>query len=382
MAITRPLKWDTASAALKQMTDAELELVAYQLRKAWATDLSGTYTGACDRSGGATATNGFGACYRGDNDSPTASGVTHLAFLQDKRKNAVHTTKTDAYNEATWDNAGDNDDTFSAPSEATFDASEAGRQAFYYEEYIGSAPSVPDAATLKAHSYLYWDGSGYSKVEGVEANLIDTIIKLANYEMMNGDGVGLLSLATSSPGSDYTDLGFFHQNTIMNWSSYDTGLGGADVVATNNLYIRTTDSSYDEASAKSASNNIFLRWDDSSSNIKQADTSSSFTLIDNVLMPVWKRSSNFNGVSGDYAFPRYKFDTSAPASSTFERQMGTLLDTVYTDGTTSHSGSDSAELVGGAGGTYYIARYGSGATTTNTTHYMVAYFANANAVRT
>ena len=84
MAITRPLKWDTASAALKQMTDAELELVAYQLRKAWATDLSGTYTGACDRSGGATATNGFGACYRGDNDSPTASGVTHLAFLQDK----------------------------------------------------------------------------------------------------------------------------------------------------------------------------------------------------------------------------------------------------------------------------------------------------------
>ena len=168
----------------------------------------------------------------------------------------------------------------------------------------------------------------------------------------------------------------------MNWSSYDTGLGGADVVATNNLYIRTTDSSYDEASAKSASNNIFLRWDDSSSNIKQADTSSSFTLIDNVLMPVWKRSSNFNGVSGDYAFPRYKFDTSAPASSTFERQMGTLLDTVYTDGTTSHTGSNSAELVGGAGGTYYIARYGSGATTTNTTHYMVAYFANANAVRT
>ena len=73
--------------------------------------------------------------------------------------------------------------------------------------------------------------------------------------MMNGDGVGLLSLATSSPGSDYTDLGFFHQNTIMNWSSYDTGLGGADVVATNNLYIRTTDSSYDEASAKSAALN-------------------------------------------------------------------------------------------------------------------------------
>ena len=45
------------------------------------------------------------------------------------------------------------------------------------------------------YSYAYWDGSGYVKIEGVEANILDTIIKLANNEMLNGDKVGTIQLS-------------------------------------------------------------------------------------------------------------------------------------------------------------------------------------------
>ena len=380
MAITKPLKWDTTSAALKQMTDAELELVAYQLRKAWASDLLGTYNGNA-RDSSATTTNGYGALYVGPSASPAISGVSNLITLYDKRKNAVHTTKADSgYSEGTFDNAADNDDTFTAPSEATFDASETIISTYHYEEYVPhgvvAIPDAPTPTTLRDHSYLYWDASGYAKVEGTTANIIDTIIKLANYEMMNGDYVGLLEIASGSPGSDYTELGLFHTNTVMTWSSYQTDGGGSSVSASSNLYLRTQNSSYDEAAAKSASDNIFLRWDNSTGGVKQSSPASAFSMIANVLMPIWKRSSNFNGVSGDYGFPRYKFSASAAGSNTYERQIAYILDTVYTDSTSTDA------LVGGAGGTYYKTRYGSGSLTTNSAHYVIAYLPDANAVRT
>ncbi len=369
MAVVRPIRWQASTTALKEMSDSDLELLSYHLRKAWAADLSATYTGAADRNGSATATNGFGAIYRGGSGSASSSDYEYITALTDKRKNAVYTSKSNN----SFDNFADDDDTFDAPSEATFDATEAVRQTFYYEEWLNaSPPGDPSSATKNTNSYIKWDSSGYLKIEGLDANLIDTIIAHANYNMMNDDGVGLLSVATSSPGGDYTDLGLFHQNTIMSFDtgSPDTGGGSTAVVATNNLYVRTQNSSFDESTPRAAETSKFMLWDSSNKHLEQVDiTSNDYTnIITNVLLPIWKRSSSFGGTSGDYGFPRYKFETSAP-SATHNRNMGTLLDTVYTD---------SAELaftesLASESGTYYKSRYGNGGVTTNTTHYLTAY---------
>ena len=132
--------------------------------------------------------------------------------------------------------------------------------------------------------------------------------------MMNDDGVGLLTTATSSPGGDYTDLGAFHQNTIMSFStsSPDTSGGSSSVVATHNLYIRTQNSSFDEATPRASETSKFMLWNSSNNILQQVDIASNdyTNIITNVLLPIWKRSSNFDGTSGDYGFPRYKFETS------------------------------------------------------------------------
>tara|TARA_Y100000816_G_C26099306_1_gene582311 strand:- start:365 stop:1504 length:1140 start_codon:yes stop_codon:yes gene_type:complete len=378
MAVNRPIRWEASSTALKEMSDSDLELLSYHLRKAWAADLSATYTGDADRNGSATATNGFGAIYRGGSGSASDSNYEYVTALTDKRKNAVYTSKS---NNA-FDNNADDDDTFDAPSEATFDASEAVRQTFYYEEWLNaSPPGDPSNATKNSESYVKWDSSGYLKIEGVDANLIDTIIAHANYNMLNDDGVGLLSVATSSPGGDYTDLGAFHQNTIM---TFDTGSpttdgGGSSVVATNNLYIRTQNSSFDEATPRAAETSKFMLWDAGNTRLIQVDIASNdyANLITNILLPIWKRSSSFGGTSGDYGFPRYKFETSVP-SNTYDRNQGTLLDTVYTD---SAEQGVFGVSIGSESGTYYKARYGTGATSTLTTHYFTAYVPSG-AVRT
>tara|TARA_A100001037_G_scaffold55112_1_gene47416 strand:- start:17432 stop:18571 length:1140 start_codon:yes stop_codon:yes gene_type:complete len=370
MAVNRPIRWEASSTALREMSDSDLELLSYHLRKAWAADLVATYTGAADRDGSATSTNGFGAIYRGASGSASDSNYEYVTALTDKRKNAVYTSKS---NNA-FDNNADNDDTFDGPSEADFDASEATRQTFYYEEWLNaSPPGDPSNATKNSESYVKWDSSGYLKIEGVDANLIDTIIAHANYNMLNDDGVGLLSVATSSPGGDYTDLGQFHQNTIMtfNTGSPTTDGGGSEVVATNNLYIRTQNSSFDEATPRAAETSKFMLWDAGNTRLIQVDIASNdyTNLITNILLPIWKRSSSFGGVSGDYGFPRYKFETSAP-SNTYDRNQGTLLDTVYTD---SAEQSVWGVSIGSESGTYYRARYGSGGTSTLTTHYFTAY---------
>ena len=377
MAVVRPIRWQASTTALKGMSDSDLELLSYHLRKAWAADLSATYTGDADRDGSATSTNGFGAIYRGGGSSASSSDYEYITALEDKRKNAVYTSKSNN----SHDNYGDDDDSFTGPSEATFDASLATRQTFYYEEWLNATPpDDPSSATKNTNTYVGWNTSGYLKLQGDDANLIDTIIAHANYNMMNDDGVGLLSVATSSPGGDYTDLGVFHQNTIMSFStgSPDTSGGSSSVVATHNLYIRTQNSSFDEATPRASETSKFMLWNSSTNILQQVDIASNdyTNIITNVLLPVWKRSSDFGGTTGDYGFPRYKFETSFSNDDHLSLQ-GTLIDSYYTDGTEHLFGVS----IGSTSGTYYRARYGSGSTTTGSTHFLVAYLPTG-AVRT
>ena len=38
---------------------------------------------------------------------------------------------------------------------------------------------------MTSKNYVVWDSSGYVKIESETANILDTIIKLANNEMLN-----------------------------------------------------------------------------------------------------------------------------------------------------------------------------------------------------
>ena len=121
-----------------------------------------------------------------------------------------------------------------------------------------------------------------------------------------------------------------------------------------------------------------MLWNSSTNILQQVDIASNdyTNIITNVLLPIWKRSSNFDGTSGDYGFPRYKFETSF-SNADHQSLQGTLTDSVYTDGA-EHLFSQS---IGTTSGTYYRARYGSGSTTIDSTNFLVAYVPTG-AVRT
>ena len=94
MAIRRPLRWDTATGALKEMSDSDLELLAYYTRYHWAQEHLATYTSNAYRDGSATATNGLGAPYRTNSTSATDSNYTHYGAYNDTRKTPTNHGKS------------------------------------------------------------------------------------------------------------------------------------------------------------------------------------------------------------------------------------------------------------------------------------------------
>ena len=120
-------------------------------------------------------------------------------------------------------------------------------------------------------------------------------------------------------------------------------------------------------------NNRYVLWNSSSNRIDQVANASTYSIIDNVLLPVWKRSANFDGTTGDFGFPRYEI-VEVPNAGTHRKDRGVVSDTVYSDGAVSHGDTNSAYLTGG---TYYKARYGSSGFTTTGSKYLIAYLPSA-----
>ena len=180
MAIQRPLRWDNTLSALKEMSDTDLEQMAYFLRYQWGQDLLGTYTTDCARDSGASVNSGFGAPYRTASTSASTSAFTHYGANADQKKTPQTLNNADNDEPQSQPNAfaGDDDDSFGTPSEASFNDTLATVTTYYKEVYRATLPSqsAPSTGNLNLYSYAYWDGSGYVKIEGVEANILDTII--------------------------------------------------------------------------------------------------------------------------------------------------------------------------------------------------------------
>ena len=72
---------------------------------------------------------------------------------------------------------------------------------------------------MTSKNYVVWDSSGYVKIESETANILDTVIKLANAAMLTGDKVGTYQISTSDPsegtGHTWSDLGTFIEDLVL-----------------------------------------------------------------------------------------------------------------------------------------------------------------------
>ncbi len=367
MAIRRPLRWDTATGALKEMSDSDLELLAYYTRYHWAQEHLATYTSNAYRDGSATATNGLGAPYRTNNSSATDANYTHYGAYNDTRKTPQTLSNADNDEPISQPNAyaGDDDDSFGTPSEASFNDTLSTAQTFYKEVYdSASAPSNPNTSDLTSKNYVVWDSSGYVKIESETANVLDTVIKLANAAMLTGDKVGTYHISTSDPsegaGHTWSDLGTFIEDTISTYSFPTTT--GSSVAQNHKLWLKT-DAPLDSVESSVALTS-YMKWSSSGDiGLKQVDKGSGGStfsdIVTNIIIPIWKNSS---------IYPKYKFSASNTLAGGWEALKGSYSDTYYLTSQTTGPTLSS--------GTYYSARYGLATTTVNT-EYMILYIGNS-----
>jgi len=364
MAIRRPLRWDTATGALKEMSDSDLALLAYYARYHWAQEHLATYTANAYRDGSATATNGFGAPYRTNSTSATDANYTHHGAYNDTRKTPSTLSNADNDEPQSQPNAfaGDDDDSFGVPSEASFNDTLATAQTLYKETYDNAtAPSNPSTSDHNSHGYMIWDSSGYVKVEYEVANIADTVIKLANAAMLSGDKVGTYYISTSDPsegtGHTWSDLGTFIEDTISTYSFPTTT--GSSIAQAHKLWLKT-DAPLDSVESSVALTS-YMQWSSSGDiGLKQVDKGSGGStfsnIATNIIIPIWKNNSAL--------IPKYKFSASNTLAGSWEALKGTYSDTYYDTSQTTGPTLDSS--------TYYSARYGLATTTVNT-EYMIMY---------
>lgn len=363
----RPV-YSSASDTLRRMSDSQIENISKKLQEYIALKYweSNWHTGYDHGSPTEAAFGSFFMSWSGGYN-PVDGDAINKGTLYDTSYTAVQTSNANNNEPIAQPNAyaGDDDDSFGTPSEASFNDTLATAQTFYKESYDNAtAPSQPSTSDLNSHGYLIWDSSGYVKVESETANILDTVIKLANAAMLSGDKVGTYHISTSDPsegaGHTWSDLGTFIEDTISTYAFPNTT--GSSVAQTHKLWLKTAaplDSVEDSAALAN-----FMQWSSSGDiGLKQIDrgtgTSTYSNIATNVIIPIWKNSS---------IFPKYKFSASNSLAGGWEALKGSYNDTYYLTSQTASPALSS--------GTYYSARYGLATTTTNT-EYMILYIGSS-----
>lgn len=274
--MARPLKIESGGV-LKEATDAELELITFWLRMAYANQLnnggngsinvggSGTTIGTADDTISGAATASQTRNYSGGTDYPAAPALDNVA-------SGTYTYKQDL-----------------------------------------SVPAMPSNTLLDNNSYLAANGGLGMRVAWTEANLYAEILYQCIQEMKTGDEIGTYRVATSSPGANYVDKGV--------WFVDDTLSGGTE---TYNYYLKTNGTSPNPNTYPN-----FL-YSDSANSGRELTTISaiSHSLISTILLPALTRRLD----DGDL---NYTVSTSAPVSPDVGR--GSFINKRQLDSTTSFS---------------------------------------------
>lgn len=271
----RPLFW--SSPDLRQMSDADLDVVSYYIRKRYANYLNTVST-----------TEGI----------VTTSQANSLWVSIGTATNSYRTS-------GSLTNPDDNDS--SSPPDTTFGSDQTGTSSsvttFY--QYKDQTTAYQTAATINATGMLYWSDPDLKIGPTDEQDLLDSIVTDVQTQMTTGDEVGTYRIDTSTPsGGTWVDKG--------TWFA-DTKYGGTE--ATYKLYLKTANTS-----DPTTSNNM-ATWNSSAGEIQLVDSDDwTISIIDSIWMNVLRRRH-----------PLYVVDTTGggTARGTFyDKKYSSTLDTL------------------------------------------------------
>jgi len=231
----------TTAYSLRKMTDANMALLRYNLRFAYAAVLNA---------------NGNGRLYTG--------GTNNVG-------QAISTERTQGYAAQARNNSG-------AADWPAYPATGTTTRATTTFTQTRSADTHPSDANLRDYGWLYWQGSTTSfnmRVISTETDFVDTILTDTIAEAVTGDEVGTYRIATSTPGTGWVDKGAVYTNHIYSNS--------AQVVY--NLWLKTS------ASAPGSSTNPVGY----NSGFKSRSVAQDGSLVQTLLLPMLHRRVTTNG---------------------------------------------------------------------------------------
>ena len=302
MATRRPLLG--VSTGLKELTDAQIDYIQYELRSAYASYL-------------ATNTTGYGAVYVGGTGNTTIG-----SFTDTKRTQGASATGSGGY-------SGQSGLDSSSPDEGS---SGAGPPTSHDTGDYPPVPSTgttnvttytyrqnqnePDAVTntvYDADSYLVHATGGDIAIESTEANILDTILTGCISAMKSGDQVGTYKVSTTDPDEDdiWDDMGAFFVDTTY-----------SGTVSTYKLWLKRDREDGNPYTAVEVAG-----WHSAHGDVINRSAAEGSNLINNVLLPCLQRR----------IADSLKYEVSDTQSSTVAFRRGYFIDTRLADETTSYS---------------------------------------------
>jgi len=252
MTVHRPLYW-TSGSDLRQMADADLDVVSYYIRKryAWYLDNNANIPGDVRNA-------------QSNVDWQSIGSIT----------NTVRSSGT-ATNTDDNDPSGPDDEDFSGSWGST-DTTSSSTSSITMYQYTNHNVAYQTAATINATGMLYWSDPDLKIGPTDEADLLDTIVTDALTQARTGDEVGSYRIATSTPaGGTWSDKGTIFTDTIYGDGSYGV----------YKLYLKTANTT-----DPTTSNNM-VKWDSSTGSIKLVDSDDySLDFIDSIWMNAMRRN--------------------------------------------------------------------------------------------
>jgi len=259
--MARPLKIKSGNDGLKEMTDAELDRICYNLRARFATQLNADTITTSKIVIGSVS----GYTLIGTGANTIATQVTNTKA----RTNSAGDDITPTYDGTTAPSAGD------WPSQASIGTNTVTTYNYYQDRRV---PSYPSNSTLNSDAYFYWNTTdGKLQIVGSdEADIYDEIIAQCITDMKTGDEVGTYRVSTSTPtdggAGTWVDKGTFFQDT-----TYSAG------TTTYKLWLKTALTTIPGTEVNP------VGWNSTDQTIKEKSIAVGDNLINNVLLPVLRR---------------------------------------------------------------------------------------------
>ena len=373
MAIKRPL-CAFASDQLKEMTDDELDNLSYNFRVKWASLLKAGHDNKAKYDASVHASGGTNPAVRGNLFFLSDSGNS-FSNPDTNRFNMDGTTTSETMMNMTRSGIADNNTpSTDIPSDPAGLSATTNmyRKALFANFAASLNTGLPGHALYNNYGYLIWNSGGYMQIDSDSANIVDTVLKHVNNEMLNGDEVGTYRVSTSAPTSGgagtWAQIGSgeseaWYYDTISSYTGSGNTIGSSTSSTQTIYYLWLKENLSSFAGVTDVNRTQPVGWKASTTSINRRDISTTGDLINQILLPIYNTNPFFT--SGNFAgYPRYYHSTSNSVTSNQTAIRGTFHDTRL-------DSNSIRGTFGPQGGTYYKERYATGTATTVLTFYLI-----------